>query len=264
MILRRIISGAILIPLVSIPAYFGDWLYFILILGVAVLAAYEFDDLMRGGGYRPERLWGFVLIVLLLVDAARPHDQILRASLPLFVMLTLAYPLFAADLGGALVNWALTLAGALYIGGLLAQFLLLRELDNGLKLSALAAFATWTADTTAYFVGTRYGRHRFSPRISPKKSWEGALAGGAAGWLVGVLWASAALPGLTLVHGAVLSALVVVAGMIGDLAESLIKRQVSAKDSGGLIPGHGGVLDRIDSLLFAFPAALLYAVWVLR
>lgn len=257
-------SGTILIPLVSIPAYYGGALYFALILLVASLAAYEYDDLMRRGGYRPERLWGFTLILLLLADAAFPNNRIMQSGLPLFVMLTLAVPLSWRNLDGALLNWALTLAGALYIGVLLAQCIVLRELPNGLPLSALAAFVTWASDTGAYFVGTRFGRHPMAPRISPKKSWEGAIGGGLIAVLVGVAWGWYTMPTIALIHIVILSAVIVIAGMIGDLAESLIKRQVGAKDAGEFIPGHGGVLDRIDSLMFAFAATALYAVWILN
>ena len=264
MILRRTISGALLIPIVSIPAYVGGPLYFILVLGVATLAAYEFDDLMRAGGYRPERLWGFVLILLLIADAAFPGNGIMHSGLPLFVILTLAVPLGWRDLNGALVNWALTLAGALYVGVLLAQFIVLRQLELGLLLSAMVAFVTWTNDTAAYFIGTRFGRHPFVPRISPKKSWEGALGGGVLGALVGIVWGYFTLPTIPFYHLVILSVLIVCAGVIGDLSESLIKRQVGQKDAGGLIPGHGGVLDRIDSMMFAFPVTLLYAVWILK
>lgn len=253
-----------LIPIVSIPAYVGGPLYFGLILATASLAAYEYDDLMRQGGYRPERLWGFVLILLLIADAAFPGNYIMHSGLPLFVMLTLAVPLRWRNLNGALVNWALTLAGALYIGVLLAQCIVLRQLELGLELSAMAAFAIWFSDSAAFIVGTRFGRHPLAPSISPKKTWEGALGGGAIGVLIGVLWGLFTLPTIPFYHLVTMNVLIVVAGMIGDLAESLIKRQVGAKDAGGFIPGHGGVLDRIDSLMFAFAAAVLYAVWILQ
>ena len=229
MILRRIVSGAILIPVVSIPAYYGGLLYFLFVLVVAAIAAYEYDRLMRHGGYRTERLWGFTLILLILADAAFPERGIMHGILPLFVMLTLAVPLLWRDLSGALVHWALTLAGALYVGALLAQVIVLRQLEFGLWLTAMAAFTTWANDTAAYFVGTRFGKRRFAPRISPKKSWEGAIGGGLAGMAAGTLTGYLALPAIPLYHIVILSLLIVVAGVIGDLAESLIKRQVVLK-----------------------------------
>ena len=262
--LRRFVSGALLIPLVSIPAYFGGPLYFVLILAIGIMAAYEYDELMRNGNYRPPRRWGVVLILLLLADAAFPGNSIMRSGLPLFVMLTLALMLRAKDLTGALINWALMLSGALYIGVLLAQFIVLRQLELGLWLSAMAGFTTWTSDSFALVFGLRFGRRRFAPRISPKKSWEGALGGGAVGVLVGTTWGYFTLPSIPLYHVFSLALVIVVGGMLGDLAESLIKRQVGAKDAGGLIPGHGGVLDRIDSMMFAFPLTALYAAWILQ
>jgi phosphatidate cytidylyltransferase len=262
--LRRFISGLLLIPLVSIPAFFGGPLYSALITCTAVISAYEYDSLMRQGGYRPQRLWGLVFVLLLLSDAAFPGNNIIHSGLPLFVMLTLSVPLRQVDLNGALLNWALTLSGALYVGVLLSQFIVLRGLELGLPLSAMAAFVTWMTDSGAFIIGTRYGRRRLAPRISPKKSWEGAIGGGLLGTVVGVVWGVVTMPSLPIYHLVALSLLIVVGGMIGDLAESLIKRQVGAKDAGGIIPGHGGVLDRIDSMMFAFPLTLLYAIWVLN
>jgi len=141
---------------------------------------------------------------------------------------------------------------------------LLRQLELGLWLSAMAGFTTWATDSFALVFGLRFGRHRFAPRISPKKSWEGALGGGAVGVLVGTTWGYFTLPSIPLYHVFSLALVIVVGGMLGDLAESLIKRQVGAKDAGGLIPGHGGVLDRIDSMMFAFPLTALYAAWILQ
>ncbi len=262
--LRRFISGVILIVLVSVPAYVGGPLFFLLVLGAAAISAVEYDALVRRGGFGTQRVLGMALITGILADAAFPAYRIAEWALPLLVMLSLVLPMRHGDLSGVLVNWALTLAGALYIGVLLANALVLRNLDgDGLQLVALAAFVTWTNDSAAYMVGTRWGRRRLAPRISPKKSWEGAAGGAAAGVLIGLLTGSLSLPDIPLWHVALMSALVVVAGDFGDLAESLIKRQVGAKDAGDTIPGHGGVLDRIDSLMFAFPAATLYALWVL-
>lgn len=264
MYLRRYISGIILIVLVSVPAYVGGPLFFLLVLAAAGVSAFEYDALMRRGGYGTERAVGMALIAGILADAAFPAYRIAEWALPLLVMLSLVLPMRQADLRGALVNWALTLAGALYIGVLLAHALILRNLNgDGLQLVALAAFVTWTNDSAAFVVGTRWGRRRLAPRISPKKSWEGAAGGAAAGVLIGLLTGWLALPEIPLWHLALMCALIVVAGDFGDLAESLIKRQVGAKDAGASIPGHGGVLDRIDSLMFAFPAATLYALWVL-
>ena len=261
--LVRAVSALILLPTVTLIGYAGGYWFFAMVLVVALLAAQEYDGLLGKGGYRAQRGWGLCLLLACLIDAQWPEFRLLQWALPLLVMLSLAWSLRAADLHGALVNWALTWAGALYLGLLLAQALTVRRLAQGFEVAVLAAVATWLSDVCAYSVGVRFGRRAFSPRISPKKTWEGFWGGVLGGTLAGLAWGAWALPNLAWPHLVLMTVLIVVAGVIGDLSESLIKRQVGMKDSGTLIPGHGGMLDRIDSLLFAIAVAGLYAVWVL-
>lgn len=198
------------------------------------------------------------------------------------ILLTLIGQLLRRDRGGAMASWGLTLSGALYISWPLSHFILLREINRpdfsppfwqalgGPALGAgfwwiVAVLAlVWLCDTAAYFVGVRWGRHKMSPYLSPKKSWEGA----AAGLLASIAIALGLVPllGLPLSYpwAAVLGLLVGTLGQVGDLAESLLKRQAGVKDSGRLIPGHGGMLDRVDSLLFVAPAVYYFLVGVLR
>lgn len=262
--LRRLISGIVLVPLVIVPAYLGGDYVLALMLVVAAIAAAEYDGLMRHGGHRTDQLWGAALVLLPLVEAARPQWNVLRLALPLVLMFSLWLPLRSPRLDGALVGWALTVAGALYIGILLAQVIVVRNLNRGWELALMTIINVWVNDTAAYLFGTRFGKHRLAPRISPKKSWEGAFAGGACGTLAGLATGWLLLPDAGMAHLIVLNLLLAVAGIAGDLAESFIKRQVDAKDAGGVIPGHGGLLDRIDSLMFAFPVTALYAVAVLN
>lgn len=262
--LLRLLSAIILIPIVSVPAYYGGWLYACLVIGTALLAANEYAQLLRHGGHHPLRVAGLAFVLMLLSDAFWPSLGLMRYGTPLFVMASLTWTLRATDLRSGLVNWALTVGGGLYLGSLLAAVWTLRQLSVGLELSALAAFVTWFNDSSAYVIGTRFGHHRLAPRISPKKSWEGAIGGSLVGVGVGAVWCNVMLPSLPLYHTLILSAFIAVMGIVGDLVESFIKRQVGAKDAGEFIPGHGGVLDRLDSLLFAFAAALLYAVWILN
>lgn len=163
-------------------------------------------------------------------------------------------------------GWAgvgLTLAGALYTGGLLGYAPLLSagraggDGDSGTYWLLAVLLGTAANDTGAYFVGSAIGRHKLAPHISPGKTWEG-LAGGAAGAVIAALLLSGPL-GLTWVAGALLGLLVCAAAVTGDLCESLLKRAAGVKDSGRLIPGHGGILDRLDSILF-----VLVAVYVFR
>jgi phosphatidate cytidylyltransferase len=213
---------------------------------------------------------------------ALPYDRLLGAALAAAVLLTLTGQLLRRDRGGALTDWALTLSGTLYVTWPLAHFIFLRRISLpdvappfwiALGAPALGAGAwwilytlllVWMCDTAAYFVGIRWGRHRMSPYLSPKKSWEGA----AAGLLTSIALAIGLVPllALPLSYGcaALLGALVGTFGQVGDLAESLLKRQAGVKDSGRLIPGHGGMLDRVDSLLFVAPLVYYFLQWTLR
>jgi phosphatidate cytidylyltransferase len=157
-----------------------------------------------------------------------------------------------------LIDWALSLGLGLYIGGLMQFFFPLRELPTtfpGFWVIALLVLS-WVCDSSAFFVGGAFGRIRLAPTISPKKSVEGALAGLVGAAIAGpLLGLTVGLPPLLMVgYGLAIAA----ATIVGDLVESLLKRQTGVKDSGMLIPGHGGLLDRMDSLLFCAPIAVLY------
>jgi phosphatidate cytidylyltransferase len=152
------------------------------------------------------------------------------------------------------------MAGILYIGVLGGHLVLLRELSQGMRWVVLAAVPTWTSDSAAYLVGVTWGRRPFLPRISPKKTWEGAIGGWVAGAVATVVMGY--FLGVPLVHGVALGALLPLGVTAGDLAESMLKRQAGVKDSGTLIPGHGGILDRMDSLLFAVPIVYYYLTGV--
>jgi phosphatidate cytidylyltransferase len=158
-------------------------------------------------------------------------------------------------------DWSITVASALYLGITLSYLVALRQRSNGFRWAGSAFAITWTCDTMAYFVGRSLGKHLLWPRISPRKTWEG-VAGGVAGALIAGVALGAGLLALTWWQGLLLGALVAVAAPFGDLAESLFKRLANVKDSSQLIPGHGGALDRIDSLLFVFPVVTYFALLV--
>jgi phosphatidate cytidylyltransferase len=157
-----------------------------------------------------------------------------------------------------MVDWALSLALALYVGGLMQYYLPLRRLaDGGLWVVSLLVLS-WVCDSCAYFVGRAFGHRRLAPRISPSKSVEGAVAGLIGAALVGAIIGLVVNRGVGVMAGYGLA--IGVATVLGDLAESGLKRQTGVKDSGVLIPGHGGILDRMDSLLFCAPIAYAYAL----
>jgi phosphatidate cytidylyltransferase len=256
----RFLTALVLIPIILGSVYAGGLVFFVLVTFTLLFAGDEFFKMARRAGYPTLPTAGGVLIALLVWNA---YD---RAE---YLQLILAGAVVVTLVGGVLrhaegwlAGWALTLAGALYIGGLGAYFFLVRELPNGLLWTILALVTAWMTDTGAYLAGTRLGKHKFFPTISPKKTWEGAIGGWVAAPLT--MLALGAVFGLPLAHCAILGALIGVAATFGDLAESLLKRQTGVKDSSNIVPGHGGLLDRLDSLLFTAVVTYYYLVWVLR
>jgi phosphatidate cytidylyltransferase len=183
----------------------------------------------------------------------------------------MTYHLLAYERGRdqAATDFSITLSGAFYIGWLGAYFVSLRQLPDGFWWIMLVLPTVWTADTAAYFIGRSFGRHRLSPRLSPKKSWEGYLAGVVFGTLSGAFLAAlwnrvAGSPlGFTPLEGAVLGLLISTLTTLGDLGESMIKRQCGMKDSSHLLPGHGGFFDRIDSWLWTAVIGYYAIVWLM-
>lgn len=152
---------------------------------------------------------------------------------------------------------AATIVTPIYAGWLLAQLLVLRQLPEGFHFVVLVVIATWSTDTFAYFVGMNFGKRKLAPVLSPKKSIEGSI-GGLAGSVLTSILVGVFYPQMSIYHYAIIGILVGTIGQIGDLAESALKRLAGVKDSGKLIPGHGGVLDRVDSLLLTGPVVYYY------
>lgn len=271
-LLQRVLSAAVLLPIIALLVWLGEPLVSIAVMAIAVVALHELFTLFRGGGYTPRRSAGYLSVMLFVVAAA------VRTSVPLdwtgFALVTAILASLSVELPRrnrqqSLVHWALTLSGATYIGWTLAHFVLLRaipgppllaraplsflQLEPGAAWIVCVMTITFVNDTGAYFTGRALGRHRMAPYISPKKSWEGALGGLITATASGVALVTLLGLPITALMGGLLGAVGSITGQAGDLAESLIKRQVDIKDSGNIIPGHGGILDRIDSLLFTAP-----------
>jgi len=258
-LIQRVLSSIVLIPIVAAAVYSGGLWFFALVILAALLATYEFLTIVRLKDYRPSGLLGLSLTVLLMASGLRPHAPIASFALAAVSMLTLVWELLQGNTPGSLESWALTLAGPLYIGGLARHFVMLRALPDGMYWIGLAFLTTWACDSAAYFIGSWIGKHPFFQRISPRKTMEGAIAGLVAGTLVGALLGL--MLHIPLYLGIPLGLLISLAATFGDLSESLIKRQVGVKDSSNLIPGHGGALDRIDSLLFTVTVVYYFALW---
>jgi len=223
---------------------------------------------MEGAGYRPSLTASAAVMALLLIIARFPELNLLGPALTAAVIGTLTWQLLRPPQGKPTQSWALTLGAALWLGWLISHFVLLRDLSPafgigiGTRWMVLVFLVTWINDSAAYFVGKAIGKHPCCPYLSPKKTWEGTIGG----WIGGV--AATMLLGYWLVdlpwlHGLGLGALVATVAPFGDLAKSMIKRQMGVKDFSALIPGHGGMFDRVDSLLFVAPVIYYYATQVL-
>jgi phosphatidate cytidylyltransferase len=286
MLRYRLLSAAVLIPLVLGLTYLGGVWFLGLVLVALTLAGHEYVDLLRRNGAGPSAVFVIAVIWLLVLDAYSPQVGLLRPGLTVSVLGMLAWAVVHYERGqaGAVMDWAWTAAGGLYLGWTGAHFVLMRNIGlvpgrpllvpvpgDGLWWTILALSATWLVDTGAYLAGQMWGRHKMSPRVSPNKTWEGwggglalGMAGSAAvAMLIRVI--ASALGQATLLtfwDGLALGALIALLSPLGDLGESLIKRHVGVKDSSRLVPGHGGMFDRIDSLLWAAVIAYYYATWI--
>jgi phosphatidate cytidylyltransferase len=168
----------------------------------------------------------------------------------------------AASMDYRFKDTAIALFGVLYVGLTLSTLVSMRALPAGEWFVLFVLLVTWAADTGAYFAGTRWGRHLLAPAISPKKTVEGLIGGVALAVGISLLAQAWFLPQLSVLDAVVLGLLLTGTGLIGDLSESVIKRSVGVKDSGGILPGHGGMLDRLDSLLFTAPTFYYYVTVV--
>ena len=259
MLRTRVLSAIVLIPVTAALVYLGGWWFTAAILVAAGLAGFEFFRLMGQANVVANWPIGLGMIATLVVGAAQPAwANAIGLLFTLFLMASLVWHMLQKGRPAPGSDWVVTVAGAIYLGWLGGRFVALRELPNGMLWLALALISTWITDSGAYFVGRRWGRRKLAPRLSPKKTWEGAVGG----WLIGVALTplAALLLGLPWYHGLGIGILAATVSPFGDLAESMFKRQVSAKDSSNLIPGHGGMLDRVDSLLFVIPAAFYYVL----
>ncbi|MHB1006915.1 MAG: phosphatidate cytidylyltransferase [Chloroflexota bacterium] len=281
----RVATSVLLIPVIALFVFLGGWYLFALGLGIAAIATREFTTIIERAGYRPMRSLTLALSLAFIADAQMtvaglllPGDVSLgRLALSLAMIASLIVAIFRdAETHQALTSWAFVFAGAIYVGWLLRYYLLLRGLDAGDPLVTFSGLgvsvslargtlwlvivmgSTWLCDTTAYFVGSSLGRRKLLPRISPSKTWEGTLGGIAAACVGGTM--AGPLLGVALPAALGLGLTIGIAAVLGDLAESLIKRGAHVKDASSLIPGHGGLLDRLDSMLFTGVAAYYYLV----
>ena len=254
MLAQRLLSALVGIPAVIALVVWGPaWLYTAFVLFLALGSQLELYRMFAGAGVEADQGAGLALGALVVLAFAAAQPVLLPLALSVAVIVVVALGL-RRDLSaaGAWAGVTLTLLGVCYCAWLLGHAIWLRALPGGRGLTLFAAGVTWCGETAAYFVGRRFGRRPLAPRVSPGKTVEG----GVAQLIVSALAALAGAPivGLPFAEAAAVGLLLGAVGQIGDLSESFLKRSAGAKDAGRLIPGHGGILDRLDSLLFNVPA----------
>ena len=265
MLRQRVWSAVVLIPVIFIVIWFAPpWLFSAVFGIVILLAVFEFYRMVAQSKGQPFVLIGLLFSAFLIANAyfGATYTAPVIAGI---IILSLIWLILFADKEHGFDRWVWTLTGILYIGWLSTYFILLRNLggwDSGRGWVIITLFAIFATDTSAYFIGRAFGRHKMAPSISPAKTWEGA-AGGFVGGLAATVILALILSVPVDWKLVLLGCIIPVFSQLGDLAESLFKRGTGVKDAGKLIPGHGGILDRLDSIIFTAVAVYYYIQWVL-
>lgn len=261
--LTRFGTALVLAPLAVWMLVLGGWYWAGFLIIVATISVYEFLNIMEARGYSPHRNITFIVTAGLIAVAEAAGLEFAAALLTAGILGLLVAQLAAPRVGKDIPNVSVSVAGVTYVGWLVSHAVYLRQVDlggihSGVYAVLFALVANFFNDTGAYFVGRRFGRTKVAPSVSPSKTWEGLLGGvvvaGLGGLLIKWLWELGVEP---IDHGYlfwwILGMIVGLVGFSGDLVESLVKRDADVKDSGSMLPGHGGFLDRIDGALFTVP-----------
>lgn len=261
MLWQRLLTAVIGIPVILLIFYIAGIPLMVASSAVVVVGVYEFVRLEKLMGLNPLSIWSYIIgLNCLLFGIYLWHGQYFAVSMWIVFILTLAHFLILfpkrslSDLGA-------TYLGGLYVGGLFSYLIRLREYHpEGWMLVIFVFLLTWANDTGAYFIGSKFGKRRLAPKLSPKKSIEG-FVGGLFFTVLTALCFGHLVIGTGYLVWILLGCLVAVIGTMGDLLESAFKRMAQTKDSGNLIPGHGGFLDRFDSLLLVAPTVYYFIQW---
>jgi phosphatidate cytidylyltransferase len=262
---RRVYAALVFFPCFYVLVRFLHPIAFLLFVIAGILIAqYEYYRLYFSEQRGPTIGLGLGLGLLSVLSFAMPaYLPSQGVATGIVGAILVSQLLTRSDLKTRLLDSAVLAFGVFYIAWLLGHLIAIRQLEDGASLIFFLFLVTWANDTAAYYVGRTWGRHLLAPIISPNKTWEGAV-GGMVGSIAAALICHAwFLPSLTVMQAFGVSLLLGIAGPLGDLCESVLKRSAGVKDSGALIPGHGGVLDRVDSLIFTTPA-FYYCLLALR
>jgi phosphatidate cytidylyltransferase len=250
--MKRVLTALVLIPAVGWVALRADfWIFLAVLATVACLCYREYNDIAAGYGFGAPGVVGYGAGLIILFWREIPLSALVGITLVALVMV-----MREKDLTHALPRAALLILGIVYIFGCWKCARPLRETNPHWLMYGL--MLNWVGDIGAYYVGRPYGKHKLAPRVSPQKSWEGSLASVVTSVIVGTIYLERFIPTVPLWQAIVLTVAANIAGQLGDLAESAMKRGANVKDSGVILPGHGGFLDRVDSTLFALPVVYAY------
>ena len=262
----RVLVSIIAIPVILAASYFGGYFFLLFVLAISLISFYEFSLLVRNKNMHVNILLGLLSVFFFVINSyLKLVDN--YASLLIVVAVLCLTELFR-NKNSALLNLGATFLGILYVGLFSAALVSIREfyilpgenyLQGGLLIISIFA-AIWICDSAAYYIGTAFGKHKLFVRVSPKKSWEGAIAGFVFAILAMIASKIIVLDFLSWNSTIGIGIIIGVFGQIGDLIESLFKRDSGVKDSSNLIPGHGGIFDRFDSLIFTAPLILILLI----
>lgn len=265
---KRIISSIIgIVPFIA-AIVFSDWSAGLLMFILAVIALNELYSAFREMGIKPLSLIGYASCITLIIIPFNPGFTGFRFQVSVYALLAIMVLYVVMRFPKTnVMDLIVTVFGIVYVVFQLSFIILIRTMDNGIWYVWIAFIGAWSADTAAYFTGTFLGKNKLIPSVSPKKTVEGSIGGviGAA-ILTGIYGVIAAGMGVELkvLHFVVMGLMCGVISQLGDLFASTIKRHCGIKDFGWLMPGHGGVLDRFDSVIFTAPAVYIYLYWVLN
>ncbi len=258
---KRTLSGFIFIVLIIGSILLSQYTFAVVFVIVCGWAVREFHKMTNTNQVRVNLLLALVGGIILFTSAFLHASGIISISLfyiyAIYIILVFVSELYSQK-PNPIHNWAYFILGQVYIALPFSLLNFILFIDNYQPIILLAVFTTiWVNDTFAYLAGVSFGNHRLFERISPKKSWEGFVGGAIAALFSGYVF-SLIIPEISLIHWLIFSEIIVIFGTFGDLIESLMKRTVHIKDSGSIIPGHGGLLDRFDSMLLAAPSIYIY------
>lgn len=266
--LKRTASVIVLLPIAIALIIIGGWPFYIGIAAIIGIGAKEFSNLFhKSNQYDPSHLLITSGAVLLILSRAIWGFAGSETLLTLLILSAMTIHIIHRERGNvnAVIDFCITTAGIFYIGWLGAYIISLRALPDGEWWLILSLAAVWFADAGAFFIGTKFGKHPLAAAVSPKKSWEGYIGGVIIAAILTPLFAwllQHFAPAITITNGIILGVILGTFAPIGDLGISMIKRYFNAKDSGNLIPGHGGALDRLDSILWAVALGYQLITWL--